>query len=380
MGPRFEKSKGVFFIYACFEMNILSLQSLYSYQMTIMEFRNLGTTDIRVSSICLGTMTFGQQNTEAEGHEQLDFAIENGINFVDTAEMYPVPGRHETQGATERIIGTWIKKTGKRHKIVLATKVTGPSPNFTYLASDMNFTPDRLQQALDDSLSRLNTDFVDLYQLHWPERKTNTFGIMGYTQHDNDWEDRFETTIQTLEAFRTQGKIRHWGISNETPWGVMRTREVSHQLGIAGPVSIQNPYNLLNRTFEIGLSEMAIREKIGLLAYSPLGFGRLSGKYLKGMDTPADRINQFTRMARYNSQNSLDATAKYVALAEAAGISPARMALAYVISRPFTTSAIVGATTMEHLKENLSSASVILSSDILQAIEDIHAQIPNPAP
>jgi aryl-alcohol dehydrogenase-like predicted oxidoreductase len=226
----------------------------------------------------------------------------------------------------------------------------------------------------------LNTDFIDLYQLHWPERKTNMFGVMGYTEHDSDWEDRFEETINTLEQFRNEGKIRQWGISNETPWGVMRTKEIAKELNIPGPVSIQNPFNLLNRTFEIGLSEMAIREKIGLLAYSPLGFGRLSGKYLKGMDTPADRINQFTRMARYNSRNCLDATAKYVALAESAGISPARMALAYVISRPFVTSAIIGATTMEHLKENLSSASVILPSDVLQAIEDIHAQIPNPAP
>jgi aryl-alcohol dehydrogenase-like predicted oxidoreductase len=345
-----------------------------------MEYRKLGKSDLTVSSICLGTMTFGQQNTEDEGHEQLDYALEKGINFIDTAEMYPVPGRQETQGATENIIGTWIKKSGKRNAIVLATKVTGPSPNFTYMAPDMNFTANRLHQALNDSLRRLQTDYIDLYQLHWPERKTNTFGVMGYTQHDSEWEDRFEDTIQTLEKCKADGKIRHWGISNETPWGLMRVREISKELQIMGPVSIQNPYNLLNRTFEIGLAEMAIREQIGLLAYSPLGFGRLTGKFLKGLDTPQDRINQFTRMVRYNSQNSLEATAKYVALAESAGISPVQMALAYVISRPFMTSAIVGATTMEQLKENLSSTDVVLSAELLQSIEAIHAQIPNPAP
>jgi aryl-alcohol dehydrogenase-like predicted oxidoreductase len=328
----------------------------------------------------LGTMTFGQQNTESEGHEQLEYATNNGINFIDTAEMYSVPGRPETQGATERIIGTWLQKSGKREEIVLATKATGPSPAFKHISENLGFSKSRLIEALEGSLIRLKTDYIDVYQLHWPERKTNFFGQLGYVQHDSQWQDNFDETLETLQAMVTTGKIRHWGLSNETAWGVMRTCGLADLNGLNRPLTIQNPYNLLNRSFEVGLAEIAIRENIGLLAYSPLGFGLLSGKFHKHIDTPNDRINQFKNLARYNGAKSHEATAKYIQIAEEAGISPAQMALAFVNNRPFVNSTIIGATNMSQLKENISSAAIVLSPDILSAIDKVHMEISNPAP
>ena len=346
-----------------------------------MLYNNLGSTNISVSKICLGTMTFGQQNTQAEAHQQLNYALSQGVNFIDTAEMYSVPGTKETQGSTERIIGSWLaKNTTERNNIILASKVTGPSDVFSYIAPSMKFTKARITNAIEQNLKRLQTNYLDIYQLHWPERKTNYFGVLGYNNHDAAWEDNFEETLNALDQIKKAGKILHWGLSNETPWGVMRTCAISNNKGYSLPQSIQNPYNLLNRTFEIGLAEMAIRENIGLLAYSPLGFGLLTGKFNKGTDTPNDRINKFTRLARYNGQLSKNATTQYLTLAEASGLTLTNMALAFVTGRPFVTSNIIGATTIAQLKENINSINTILSADVLLEIEKIHTAIPNPAP
>jgi aryl-alcohol dehydrogenase-like predicted oxidoreductase len=346
-----------------------------------MQYNTLGHTGWKVSKICLGTMTWGMQNTEDEGHEQMDFALDQGINFFDTAEMYSVPAREHTQGSTERIIGTWFKKTGNRDKIILATKVTGPSPTFSYIADNLGFSKPRIMDAIDKSLARLQTDYVDLYQLHWPERKSNMFGQLGYTHDPNDpWVDNFEEAITTLDELIKLGKIRSWGLSNETPWGLMRCLQVCDKLNMPRPVSVQNPYNLLNRSYEVGLAEMSIREDIGLLAYSPLGFGRLSGKFLKGLDTPQDRINQFSNYTRYNSAPSLEATTQYVGIAEAHNMSPTHLSLAFVSQQAFVTSTIIGATNMAQLKENISSIHITLSDDVIKEINQIHSIISNPAP
>jgi aryl-alcohol dehydrogenase-like predicted oxidoreductase len=276
-----------------------------------MRYRKLGNTDIEVSVLCLGTMTFGQQNTEEEGHEQLNYALTQGINFVDTAEMYSVPGNEKTQGSTERIIGTWLKKYGRRNEIILASKVTGPSPAFAFLSPNLGFSRNRLLEAIDNNLTRLQTDYLDIYQLHWPERKSNFFSTLGYVHHPEDqWEDNFEEAISTLNELVKVGKIRHWGLSNETPWGMMRTCSVSDNLGLPRPISVQNPYNLLNRAYEVGMAEISIREKISLLVYSPMAFGLLSGKYHQKLDHPQDRLNQFKQMARYNNDLSYQATSK----------------------------------------------------------------------
>jgi aryl-alcohol dehydrogenase-like predicted oxidoreductase len=346
-----------------------------------MQYSQLGKTDIQVSKICLGTMTFGEQNTEAEGHEQIEYALSQGINFIDTAEMYSVPGTQATQGSTERIIGTWLAKNpSKRKDIVLASKVTGPSEVFSYIAPDMRFTKKRIEAAIENNLSRLQTDYIDVYQLHWPERKTNFFGTLGYNKHDAAWQDNFEETLATLNQLQKSGKIRHWGLSNETPWGLMRTSAIANAQNYNTAVSIQNPYNLLNRSYEIGLAEISIREQIGLLAYSPLGFGLLTGKFHKKLDTPNCRINKFTRLARYNSALCHNATQQYLNVAEQSGISLTHMALAFVNQQPFVTSNIIGATSLTQLKENIESIHITLSADIISQIETIHNSIPNPAP
>ena len=346
-----------------------------------MKYRKLGNTDIDVSVICLGTMTWGEQNTEAEGHEQMDYALTQGINFFDTAELYSVPGNPDTQGSTERIIGTWLEKTGNRDKIILGSKVTGPSPGLKYISPNLGFSRPRILEALEGSLKRLKTDYLDLYQMHWPERKTNFFSTLGYVhKHDDPWEDNFEEAINTMDDLVKEGKIRHWGLSNETAWGVMRTCSVSDVHQIPRPVSIQNPYNLLNRGFEVGLAEMCIREKISHLVYSPMGFGLLSGKYHKKTDKPDDRINKYKQMARYNTPQSYEAAGKYLQIAEEAGLSLAQMSLAFVNDRPFVTSNIIGATTMNQLKENIDSINVNLTDDVLAAIEVVHKEISNPAP
>jgi aryl-alcohol dehydrogenase-like predicted oxidoreductase len=346
-----------------------------------MEFRKLSTTDLEVSKVCLGTMTFGEQTSLKEGHKQISYAREKGINFMDTAEMYSVPGRKETQGSTESIIGRWFATHPEQRKDwVIASKITGPSPLFEYISPDLRFTSKRLESALNGSLSRLQTDYIDLYQLHWPERKTNYFGVLGYSKHDNEWEDNFDSVADTLNSFVAKGKIRAWGLSNETPWGVLRCQTKAKLDKIAGPVSIQNPYNLLNRTFEIGLAEICLRENLAMLAYSPLAFGLLTGKYHLKLDKTTDRINQFARLSRYNGHRSHTATAAYLDLAKTYGISLTELALSFVTNRSFVTSIILGATTLDQLEEDIRACEVSLSEEILDQIDHIHHQNPNPAP
>ena len=347
-----------------------------------MQYRKLGRTDLEVSKICLGTMTWGQQNTEAEGHEQMDYAVAQGINFFDTAELYAVPARKETNGSTEEIIGTWFKKSKKRQEIILASKIAGYSPGLTFIRNhQLNFAKEQIHAALEGSMKRLQTDYIDIYQLHWPIRKTNYFGQLGYVHDPNDaWEDDFLQIVQTMDALIKEGKIRHWGVSNETAWGLMRFIQLAEVHGLTRPLSIQNPYNLLNRSFEVSLAECAIREKCGLLAYSPMGFGLLSGKYHKKLDTPDNRINQFPQLPRYNSPFSWQATEKYLAIAENHGLTLAQMSLAFVTQQPFVTSNIIGATSMTQLKENIGSADIDLSDDIIKDINEVHKEISNPAP
>jgi len=346
-----------------------------------MKYSLLPHTDLKVSDICLGTMTWGRQNSESEGHEQMDYALEQGVNFFDTAELYPIPAKKELYAVTEEIIGSWFKKTGNRDKIILASKIAGRA-EFTKFIRTSGFKREAIIEAVEGSLRRLQTDHIDLYQLHWPERKTNFFGERGY-QHDaaDFWDDNIHQVLETLRDLIAQGKIGHVGLSNETPWGTMRYLEESKvHKNLPRMISIQNPYSLLNRLFEVGLSEISHRENIGLLPYSPLGFGVLSGKYLGGKQPENARVTLFPNYSRYSNPVAVTATQKYYELAQAHGLSLAQMSLAFVNSRPFVTSNIIGATTMEQLKENIGSIDVTLSDEILQGIEDIHNEIPNPAP
>ena len=345
-----------------------------------MKYTTLPNTDIQVSKICLGTMTFGQQNTEAEGHAQMDYALEQGVNFFDTAEMYSVPARQETYGSTERILGTWFQKTGNRDKVVLASKIAGPNPNFTYMREKNDFSPASIQYALDKSLERLQTDYFDLYQLHWPERKTNFFGQRGFKVQDDAWEDNIHAVLETLSGFIQQGKIKHIGLSNETPWGIMRFLEESKYHNLPRIKTVQNPYSLLNRLYENGSAEIGIRENVGLLAYSPMAFGVLSGKFLTGEAHPNARINLFPQFSRYNSEQSAAATRLYNEIAQQNGLTLTQLALAFIEQQPFVTSTIIGATTMEQLKENIDTINVTLSEELLQAIDAVQAKIPDPAP
>lgn len=345
-----------------------------------MEYTTLPNTDMKVSKICLGTMTFGEQNTEAESHAQMDFAFESGINFFDTAEMYSVPGRKETYGSTEKMIGTWFKKTGKRDQIVLASKIAGPNPGLAYIRENMDFSPASIALSIDKSLTRLQTDYIDLYQLHWPERKTNFFGQRGYKVQEDAWQDNIHEVLETLQSFIQQGKINHIGISNETPWGIMRFLEESKYHNLPKIKTIQNPYSLLSRLFEGGSAEVCMRENVGLLAYSPLAFGILSGKYLSGENLPKARINLFPQLARYNSEQCAQATRLYEKIAQKNNLTLTQMALAFVTQQPFVTSNIIGATTMEQLKENIATIDVVLSDEISKEINAVHAIIPDPAP
>ncbi|MEL6720011.1 MAG: NADP(H)-dependent aldo-keto reductase [Bacteroidota bacterium] len=348
-----------------------------------MQYRQLGDTDLEVSLICLGTMTFGEQNSEQEAHEQLDYALDQGINFIDTAELYAVPSSKENNGKTEEYIGTWLKNRPDRDKIIVATKVTGPSMSggLKYIRPNLGFSKEAIHDAIEGSLRRLQTDYVDLYQLHWPERRANFFSTLGYKHHaDDKWVDNFLEILETLDGLVKQGKIRHFGISNETPWGLMRFVHLAETHNLPRPVSIQNPYNLLNRSFEVGLAEAAIREKCGLLAYSPMAFGLLSGKYHKKEERSGARLNVYKQLSRYNGKQSYDATSEYLKIAQENGLSMAQMALAYINSRPFLTSNIIGATSMKQLKENIESHSVQLSKEVLEAIEKVHLVYSNPAP
>ena len=347
-----------------------------------MQTRPLGDTGIEVSRLCLGTMTFGEQNSEAEAHEQLDRAVAFGIDFIDTAEMYPVPPAAETQGRTEAYIGSWLKRRGSRDDVIIATKASGPG--LAHIRGGPRLTREHLHQAIDESLARLQTDYVDLYQLHWPERKANFFGRLGYEPDDEHEEEEdstpLEETLSALKELVDAGKVRAIGLSNDTPWGVMRALHLADTLGLPRVASIQNPYSLLNRTFEVGLAEIAHRERVGLLAYSPLAFGMLSGKYLDGARPAGARLTLFERFQRYTNPLAEAATADYVTIAREHGLDPAQMALAYVNTRPFLTSNIIGATTMEQLESNLDSESLRLDDEVVEAIEAVHRRIPNPAP
>ena len=332
-----------------------------------------------VSKICLGTMTWGQQNTEAEAHEQISYALDRGINMLDAAEMYPVPPRAETQGRTEEYIGTWFKKTGLRDKYILATKAAGPNPEFHYLRGGPRFTREQLMEAVDGSLRRLQTDCIDLYQLHWPDRYTNFFGQRGYL-HREQPETPIDETLRALQELAAAGKIKTIGLSNETPWGTMKFLELADREGLPRVESIQNPYGLLNRTYEIAMAEVSHREDVGLLAYSPLGMGLLTGKYRHGARPEGSRMAVFERFTRYDGAETLEATEQYLQLADEHGLNPTHMALAFVNTRPFVLSNIIGATTMEQLKMNIDSLDVTLSKDVLKGIEAIQQRLPNPAP
>jgi len=348
-----------------------------------MEYRQLGRTDLNVSVIGLGTMTFGEQNTEAEGHEQIDYALDHGVNLLDTAEMYAVPPRADTYGSTERILGTWFKKTGKRTKVVLATKVAGPGRalNIDYVRGGRNqLDRENIVAAVDASLKRLQTDYIDLYQLHWPDRTTNFFGRLEYRHDEHESSVPIEETLETLDGLVRVGKVRHIGVSNETPWGVSRYLHLSEMRQWPRIASIQNPYNLLNRSFEIGLAEMSLREHIGLLAYSPLAFGVLTGKFLDGARPAESRIVRWSRFARYNGELASATTARYVDIARSNALEPAQMALAYVNTRPFVTSNLIGATTMRQLEMNIASIDLKLPDAVIREIDAVHKTQPNPCP
>jgi aryl-alcohol dehydrogenase-like predicted oxidoreductase len=343
------------------------------------KLRPLGRTGLQVSVAGLGTMTWGEQNTEREAHEQLDAAIGEGVNFIDAAEMYPVPPKPETQGRTEQYLGSWLKARGNRGKVIVATKATGPA-DMPWLRGGPHPSRAQLRAAREASLRRLQTDYVDLYQVHWPDRSTNFFGRLGYEPRDGESAVPIEETLEALAGLVQEGKARHVGVSNETPWGLGEYLRLARERNWPRVCSIQNPYNLLNRSFEVGLAEFAHREQVGLLAYSPLAFGVLSGKYLGGARPAGARLTLFGRFQRYTGERVERAVEKYVALARRHGLDPAQMALAYAMSRPFVASVLLGATTMEQLRANLAAARLVLSADVIAAIENIHRDHSNPAP
>ncbi|CAG0901281.1 unnamed protein product [Cyprideis torosa] len=348
--------------------------------MKAMKYKRFPGSEVDVSLICLGTMTWGEQNTEKEAHEQLDYALEQGINFIDTAELYAIPINANTQGSTETYIGNWLINQ-ERDKIFLASKAAGPMPILKHIRDIPNFSPEHLRQAVEGSLKRLKTDYIDLYQLHWPERPTNFFGLLGYKHIKDDPVTDFKQVLETLKALIDEGKIRHIGLSNETPWGLMQYLKYASEFNLPKVASIQNAYNLINRVYEIGLAEMGLRENVGLLAYSPLGGGLLSGKYRNQQKPEKARYTLWPNyFARYSHENTVKATEKYAQLAEAHGLTPTQLALAFINSRDFVTANIIGATTMTQLKENIDSVNIELSDDVLEAIEKIHLEYPNPAP
>ena len=346
-----------------------------------MKYTTLPNTDTKVSKICLGTMTWGKQNTEADGHEQMDFALDAGVNFFDTAELYSVPATPETYGATEKIIGTWFKKTGNRDKVVLASKIAGGG-DYTAHIRKGGLNRENIIDAIHKSLKRLQTDYIDLYQLHWPNRGVNVFGTRDFPTKtaNHDAENHLEI-LETLQDFIKQGKIKHIGLSNETPWGTMKYMQAATTHNLPKPVTVQNSYSIIHRGYEVGMSEVSLRENIGLLAYSPLAQGVLSGKYLDGNKPEGARGTLFPRfIARYMGEGSLEAVRRYENIAKKNGISLTEMSLAFVNQLPFVTSNIIGATKMNQLKENINSINIELSDEILKEINSVHAAIPNPAP
>ena len=349
-----------------------------------MEYRALGRTGIQVSLICLGTMTWGSQNSEAQAHDQLDYAFGQGVNFIDTAEGYPVtPVSRETQFLTETYIGNWIAARGRRDDIILATKVAGPSRDSVrvFRGGDNRLDRRNIEQAVEDSLRRLRTDYIDLYQLHWPDRRVPSFGARGLSRIDDDADTvPIEETLSVLADLVRAGKIRHFGVSNETAWGVAEYLRLAREKDLPRVASIQNAYNLLNRTFEQGLSEFALREDVGLLAYSPLAGGNLTGKYLGGRIPEGSRRDVARQFLRYDLPGQPVASARYVAIAHAHGLDPAELALAFVNSRPFVTSTIIGATSLAQLKTDIGSERISLNEDALTAIEAVHREIPDPCP
>ena len=346
------------------------------------KFRTLGRSGLEVSSLSLGTMTWGQQNSEAEAHSQIDLALDRGINLIDTAEMYPVPPMAETQGRTEQHIGTWFKQSGKRDKWILATKAAGPSRTQArpghIRGGSLRHDRENLAQAVEDSLRRLQTDHIDLYQLHWPDRTTNFFGALGFVPSPDEDTVPIRETLEALSDLVKSGKILHVGVSNETPWGVNQFLRLSEEHGLPRIASIQNPYSLINRTYEIGLAEIGYREDVGLLAYSPLASGVLSGKYLGGVRPTGSRLALFERFARYTHPLVDEATRRYVELARTHGLDPSQMAIAFLLEQPFVASVIVGATSLEQLSVNLGSWELELSDEVKAGIQAIHRQFPNP--
>jgi aryl-alcohol dehydrogenase-like predicted oxidoreductase len=342
-----------------------------------MKYKKLPNTDIEVSLICLGTMTYGEQNNEKEAHEQLDYSISNGVNFIDTAEMYAIPPREETQGKTEEIIGSWLCKRKDRDKIILATKVAGPG--MEYLRGGSRLSKKHILQAADDSLKRLRTDYIDLYQVHWPERKSNFFGRLGY-EYSNEMGVSLEETLEAMSSLVKSGKVRHIGISNETPWGTNRYLQYAKDAELEKIITIQNPYSLLNRIYEVGLAEISQHENIGLLAYSPLGFGQLTGKYIYKTEENTRLGLYGDWFTRYSNENCLNAVKEYSKIADRHNISLTHLALAFVNTRHCVTSNIIGATTMEQLKENIESINIDLSEEVLEEVNEVHLSQPNPAP
>ena len=344
-----------------------------------MKYSYLPSTEIKVSKICLGTMTFGNQNSEHEAFEQMDYALDKGVNFFDTAELYPVPATPQLYADTEKIIGKWMKERKNRDQIVLATKIAGPG-DYTKHIRTTGFSKNSIISAVDGSLKRLKTDYIDLYQLHWPERVTNTFGKRGFNaSFDDNWKENFQSVLESLKTLILAGKIRTIGLSNENPWGFMKYLELSKN-NLPKTITIQNPYSLLNRLFEVGNAEICARENVGLLAYSPLGFGVLSGKYLGGKIPKDSRLSLFPNLSRFSGENSMRATGFYNEIAKKYEMSLTQMSLSFVNSRSFVTSNIIGASKLSQLKENIESINIDLSEDVLSEIEKVHNMIPNPAP
>tara|TARA_B100001758_G_scaffold245801_1_gene259546 strand:- start:4121 stop:5155 length:1035 start_codon:yes stop_codon:yes gene_type:complete len=344
----------------------------------MMEYNILPNSNIKVSKICLGTMTWGRQNNQQEAFEQMYYSIDQGVNFFDTAELYPVPATPDKYAITEEIIGNWFQQSKKRDKIILATKIAGPG-DYTAHIRKTGFKGNSIENALEGSLKRLKTDYIDLYQLHWPERITNTFGNRNYQYFNDSWEDNFEFILEKLKELIKIGKIRHIGLSNENPWGIMKFIDYSKQ-DLPKMITVQNPYSLLNRLFEVGSSEICKRENVGLLAYSPLGFGILTGKYFNGKMPKNSRLDLFPTLKRYSNENSIKAAKLYEEVAKKHNISLTHLSLSFVNDRPFVTSNIIGATNLEQLKENIESINIKLSDEIISELNSINNKIPNPSP